>query len=93
MSISEDLNERFLLCIEVSSFQGVGIRGVPLYTEVSSFQGVGITGFVSARGVGVPTNKPSHLTSIFCLISVCVCGVGGCGGKEGREKGKDLERD
>ena len=35
---------------EVSSFQVIGIEGVPLYTEVSSFQGVGIDSSVY-RGV------------------------------------------
>ena len=43
---------------EVSSFQGIWNRGVPLYTEVSSFQGVGrgvplYTEVSSFQGVGI----------------------------------------
>ena len=35
----------------MSSFQGAGIEGVPLYTEVCSFHGVGIEEFHCIQGV------------------------------------------
>ena len=50
---------------EVSSIQGVGIEGVPLYTEGSSFQGVGIERFYCLQKYPWKLNKGVSLCPNF----------------------------
>ena len=59
---------------EVSSFQEVGIRGVPLYTEVSSFQGVGIEEFHCNQEIYFD----AHTVHIFISESLMRTGVPLC---------------